>query len=219
LERNIYLPQPNYVVLAHGKPIDVLKIEEVEIAAGLHRLYWKTLSSPNGSATFDDGIATFERRDGGTNVVFVGKQRFTLPPVLQMLDEALPAATRAGLVTDAYRRFFDGTVANLEALVEGRDIFIGKRADEDSDTVDPIYRSAGRLAQKLQAAATGLLLPKRSRAAVQAPVDTDEDGFAHFGGSTAPTSAPPAEPQESAWTVLLLGYLSAVLRDASLRRR
>ena len=60
-ERNIYLPQPNYLVLYQGKPIDVSKLEVVEYAADRHRLYWKTIGSENGSATYDDGIATFER--------------------------------------------------------------------------------------------------------------------------------------------------------------
>ena len=60
-ERNIYLPQPNYLVLYQGKPIDVSKLEVVEYGADRHRLYWKTVLSENGSAAYDDGIATFER--------------------------------------------------------------------------------------------------------------------------------------------------------------
>ena len=63
-ERNIYLPQPNYLVLYQGKPIDVSKLEVVEYEADRHRLYWKTVLSENGSATYDDGIATFERDHG-----------------------------------------------------------------------------------------------------------------------------------------------------------
>ena len=43
-ERNIYLPQPNYLVLYQGKPIDVSKLEVVEYAAERHRLYWKTIA-------------------------------------------------------------------------------------------------------------------------------------------------------------------------------
>src|SRR5262249_8201064 len=46
-ERNIYLPQPNYLVLYEGKPIDVSKLEVVEYGNGRHRLYWKTLLSEN----------------------------------------------------------------------------------------------------------------------------------------------------------------------------
>src|SRR6201999_4346249 len=53
-ERNIYLPQPNYLVLYQGKPIDVSKLEVVEYGADRHRLYWKTIKSENGSATYDD---------------------------------------------------------------------------------------------------------------------------------------------------------------------
>ncbi len=61
-ERNIYLPQPNYLVLYQGKPIDVSKLEVVEYSTDRHRLFWKTIASENGSATHDDGIATFELR-------------------------------------------------------------------------------------------------------------------------------------------------------------
>ena len=71
-ERNIYLPQPNYLVLYQGKPIDVSKLEVVEYAADRHRLYWKTVLSENGSATYDDGIATFERTSDGTRVTITG---------------------------------------------------------------------------------------------------------------------------------------------------
>ena len=42
-ERNIYLPQPNYLALYQGKPIDVSKLEVVEYEADRHRLYWKTI--------------------------------------------------------------------------------------------------------------------------------------------------------------------------------
>ena len=43
-ERNIYLPQPNYLVLYQGKPIDVSKLEVVEYDTGRHRLFWKTVA-------------------------------------------------------------------------------------------------------------------------------------------------------------------------------
>ncbi|HET7882913.1 MAG TPA: DUF362 domain-containing protein, partial [Acetobacteraceae bacterium] len=48
-ERNIYLPQPNYLVLYQGKPIDVSKLEVVDYADDRHRLYWKTMLSENAS--------------------------------------------------------------------------------------------------------------------------------------------------------------------------
>ena len=85
-ERNIYLPQPNYLVLYQGKPIDVSKLEVVEFAAERHRLFWKTIGSQNGSATYDDGIATFERTAEGTLVTIVGRQQFTLPMFWQVFD-------------------------------------------------------------------------------------------------------------------------------------
>ena len=73
-ERNIYLPQPNYLVLYQGKPIDVSKLEVVEYRADRHRLYWKTVGSENNSAIYDDGIATFERSGEGTCITIVSRQ-------------------------------------------------------------------------------------------------------------------------------------------------
>ena len=81
-ERNIYLPQPNYLVLYQGKPIDVSKLEVVEYAADRHRLYWKTVLSENGSATYDDGIATFERTSDGHAGHHHGKAAVHLADVL-----------------------------------------------------------------------------------------------------------------------------------------
>ena len=129
-ERNIYLPQPNYLVLYQGKPIDVSKLEVVEYEAGRHRLYWKTVLSENGSATYDDGIATFERTSDGTRVTITGRQQFALPTFWQVFDPDIVPGLKARLVTHAYQTFFDRTIANFEALVEGRDIRIGRPVDE-----------------------------------------------------------------------------------------
>ena len=125
-ERNLYLPQPNYLVLSGGKPIDVGKIEVVEYREGSHRLYWKTIASENGSATFDDGIISFDRSSRGTAVTIFGRQLFVLPPLWQAIDLVLDPEVRGKLVTDAYSTFFDRTLSNLEALAEGRDIRIGR---------------------------------------------------------------------------------------------
>jgi hypothetical protein len=58
-ERNLYLPQPNYLAIWGGEPIDVCKIELVQRSADEHRLLWRTVNSLNGSATWDDGSLTF----------------------------------------------------------------------------------------------------------------------------------------------------------------
>ena len=117
-ERNIYLPQPNYLVIYQGKPIDVSKLEVVEYGADRHRLYWKTMAARTDSATYDDGIATFERTPEGTRITIVGRQLFTLPLFWQVFDLNLVPDIKSALVTHAYRTFFDRTLANFEALVE-----------------------------------------------------------------------------------------------------
>ena len=131
-ERNIYLPQPNYLVLYQGKTIDVSKLEVVEYGANCHRLYWKTVLSENGSAACDDGIATFDRTIEGTRVTITGRQQFAIPPFFQVFDPDFVPGLKAKLVTHAYQTFFDRTIANFEALVEGRDIRIGRPVDEPS---------------------------------------------------------------------------------------
>lgn len=130
LERNLYLPQPNYLVLYGGAPIDVTKIEVAERSTERHRLYWKTLFSTNGSASADDGVVTFARDGDGTVVSIVGRQGFTLPAFWRLFDISLIPALDTALTTHAYTTFFDRTLANFEALTEGRDIAIGRAVEE-----------------------------------------------------------------------------------------
>jgi hypothetical protein len=192
-ERNIYLPQPNYLVLYHGKPIDVRKLEVVEYGANRNRLYWKTIGSDNGSATYDDGIATFERSAAGTRITVTGRQLFALPLFWQVFDLNLVPELKSILVTHAYQVFFDRTVANFEALVEGRDIKIGRPVDEPTlppmEQLMPFLQKIGEIGMPM--------LQRLTRAAETiAAVDQqhmDEDGFVHVtpatpGDSTAPGS-------------------------------
>ena len=44
-ERNLYLPQPNYLVLAGGDPIDVTKLEHVQYGAARQRMSWRTIKN------------------------------------------------------------------------------------------------------------------------------------------------------------------------------
>lgn len=125
-ERNLYLPQPNYLAAWGGQPIDVCKIELVERRPDLHRLWWRTVSSPNGSAAYDDGSLTFERTPGGVLVTVRGRQQFALPPAWAGVDLDLWPELRDPLLEDAYRRFFTTTFDNLEACFEGREFRIGR---------------------------------------------------------------------------------------------
>lgn len=171
-ERNLYLPQPNYLVLAGGLPIDVTKIETVRYEADTHSLYWKTLHSENGSAQADDGIARFSRTKGGTRIEIIGRQLFTLPPFWTLFDVALLPTLETALTTNAYRTFFARTLVNFEALAEGRSVAIG------SDT--PGAPAGARLeatAARLLEGAEPLLA--RFRPAAGARRVADADGFVH----------------------------------------
>ncbi len=179
-ERNIYLPQPNYIVLYQGKPIDVSKLEVVEYEDHRQRLYWKTIASENASATYDDGIATFECDHDGTRVTITGRQQFALPLFWQVFDLDLVPDLKAALVTHAYQTFFDRTLANFEALVEGRDIRIGKPTDEPSplpvEQLMPLLQKIGEMAMPLvqNLVRTAQLSPAEPRRSI------DADGFTHI---------------------------------------
>jgi uncharacterized protein (DUF362 family) len=172
-ERNIYLPQPNYMVLYEGKPIDVSKLEVVNYAPDRHRLYWKTIFSDNGSALHDDGIASFERVAGGTRVTIMGRQQFALPPFWQVFDLDLMPELKSVLVTHAYRIFFDRTMANFEALVEGRDVRLGRSIDQ------PVPRPIEQLMPLLKQV-WDVIAPLLRRTPEPMSGHLDADGFMHF---------------------------------------
>ncbi|MEJ0015126.1 MAG: DUF362 domain-containing protein [Acetobacteraceae bacterium] len=211
-ERNLYLPQPNYLVLYQGKPIDVSKLEVVEYGAGRHRLYWKTMLSENGSATYDDGIATFERAGEGTRVTITGRQRFTLPPFWQAIDLDLVPALKARLVTHAYQTFFDRTLANFEALVEGRDIRIGRPVDEPAP---PPIEQFMPLVEWLGEALLPLL-QGMGRSPPAPGGERDADGFVHI--TPAQQAAPDAEGLGAGIARFVEDFIRAGQRDLNLSR-
>ena len=215
-ERNLYLPQPNYLVLSGGEPIDVSKLEVVEYVDGRHTLFWKTIGSDNGSAEYDDGMAIFERVPDGTAVTIFGRQQFVLPPLWRSIDHALNADLKDHLVTDAYVTFFDRTLANLEALAEGRDIRIGRPwggADEEPPPSAALEALAEEALDWLGRMDDLGKRPTSAPARGTAP-QVDSDGFVHF-------TAPPRQRSDASvpssiakdvvefWT----GLLEAGLRD------
>jgi len=175
LERNLYLPQPNYLVLFGGKPIDVTKIEVVRRGTDAHELYWQTLFSSNDTARADDGIVRFTPTAQGTAVEIIGQQDFTLPPFWQLFDVALIPALETALVTHAYQTFFDRTRANFEALAEGRSIAIGR------DGAPATAQTLETLAARVTEAAEPWLA--RLRPAAAATARADADGYVHGGGA------------------------------------
>jgi hypothetical protein len=157
----------------------VSKLEVVDYTADRHRLYWKTVLSENGSATYDDGIATFERTSDGTCVTIRGRQQFTLPMFWQVFDPDIVPGLKARLVTHAYQTFFDRTIANLEALVEGRDIRIGRPVDEPAaPPVEQLCRCFNKSARSRSAPAA----IRRQKRWHNGRCDhrIDSDGFVHI---------------------------------------
>lgn len=211
-ERNIYLPQPNYIVLYQGKPIDVSKLEVVEYAPDRHRLYWKTIASENDSATYDDGVATFARDNNGTRVTIIGRQQFTLPLFWQVFDLDLVPEIKSVLVTHAYQTFFDRTLANFEALVEGRDIRLGKPTDDPTPLP---FEQLMPLLQKLGEAAMPLVqkIMQRARPDTSEPQQwVDADGFTHVSPTTSEQASDP-ERWLSELTRFFDGFRQAAKRD------
>lgn len=225
-ERNLYLPQPNYLVLYGGQPIDVSKIEICDYAPTRHRMYWKTIKSENGSASYDDGVVSFLRSERGTRVRILGKQQFTLPPFWQAVNLDLFPALKRTLVDHAYRTFFERTIANLEALVEGRDIRLGRPwyAPRDCFDTEPLpAETLERLAMDLGERLASLLAVgggDESASRAQVPVSVDAHGFRHFVGApvaergVAPLGPALATAADSLGE-LLRGLAEAVARDGA----
>ena len=184
-ERNLYLPQPNYLAIWGGEPIDVCKIELVERADTEQRLLWRTIDSLNGSARWDDGSLTFtDLGTEGTRVTVRGRQLFTLPPAWSGIDLDLVPELKTPLVEDAYRRFFTATFDNLEACFEGRPFRIGRPAPTGDEplAIESLHQLLGVAQSWLDersAERTSLFgEPKREE-----PDEVDLHGFSHFGGA------------------------------------
>lgn len=174
-ERNLYLPQPNYLAVWGGHVIDVCKVELVERDADRHRLLWRTVLSPNGSAEADDGILTFARTRRGVRVSVLGRQRFALPPAWAAVDLDAWPEVRDPLLREAYRRFFTATFDNLEACYEGREFRVGRPAPGPDET---LLTAAVEL---IVAAAREWLAERAPRPGARAVV-VDDDGFTHVRG-------------------------------------
>lgn len=208
VERNLYLPQPNYTAFFGAKEIDVSKIESVHYSTARQRMFWKTIKSENGSALADDGIVTFEAIGPTcTRVSVYGRQQFALPPILEAARlDRFPELERC-LIDHAYDTFFSRTFANFEALLEGRDVAIGVAVPDlmspDSSQRRPIEalaeagaRLLEALAPLLQAGVRGTQADSSSTHAGSEAEPTltpggsavvDEHGFSHFSASSSAT--------------------------------
>jgi len=134
LERTAYLPQPNTYILFNGDNIDVTKIEWIEYGKGHHKIIWRTILSDNNSATYDNGVVTFERLDGQTRIRTMVHQNFANPPALSWLQLNYYPGLRRLFMTRAYRRFFGRTIDNYCSVAEGKYEPIGRPWLTDEDT-------------------------------------------------------------------------------------
>ncbi len=127
VERDIYLPQPNWIALFGGDFIDVTKLELIRRTKDEHAIFWRTIESLNRSARFDDGIVRFGRMgDEAVSITIAARQDFSLPLILQVLDLDLLPHVKNPLISDAYLTYMGRTIANYEAAFQGRDVRTGR---------------------------------------------------------------------------------------------
>jgi hypothetical protein len=184
-ERNLYLPQPNWLAFSGGAFIDVCKQEVIHYGDEWRRISWRTVHSPNGSAVHDDGTVTFERVGPmQTRVRVCGLQEFTLPPFWTSLEPWLVPAVKDALVEESYRRFFTATLDNVEACYEGREFRVGREPDasDDQPPEERLRQTWDLLTELLPARPFERLFRRAWSAAAPQPDEVDVDGFRHFTG-------------------------------------
>jgi len=222
-ERNLYLQQPNWMVLFGGEVIDVEKIQHIRYERGRRAIHWRTVASPNGSAHVDDGCVSFTRTaEGQTRVHVFARQQFTLPLAFKAFDIDLAPGLRDPIIESAYTTFFTGTMANLQAAYEGRDFRIGHEPQADSPR-----RALPRFLATAAAALAELLRQRHAVADVgdiaawlfgtgsllaaapagPAPPATDAAGFRHFAPTPAANDMPGRDDQ-------FVAGIAALARDA-----
>lgn len=189
-ERNLYLPQPNWVGIFGGEPIDVEKVERITWEPDRQTIHWRTLHSPNGSADSDDGLVSFIRTPlDEVEVRIFARQRFRLPSAVASLRVERWPAVHGELAADAYARYFDGTLANLRAAYEGRPFRIGRdpAAAGDPSELRAIVSGAVVLVSRILGWAPPAGMDEPSAASGPTPpLMVDELGFAHFPGASVP---------------------------------
>jgi uncharacterized protein (DUF362 family) len=204
-ERNIYLPQPNWMALFGGKMIDVGKIEFIRYERDRHRIFWRMIKSSNDSAQFDDGIVTFAREKKQTRVTIIGRQKFTLPLIWQLGNIDLAPRIKDPLVVQAYTNYFNGTISNFISQYQGREYHAGQAwqvdgSDEDVPGLQGILRAFGLGDTRLEKCFTGFARLVPSKDAAIGLVDShveDENGFRHFPGNLANNGLPSRAPFSS----------------------
>ncbi|MEZ4702601.1 MAG: DUF362 domain-containing protein [Rhodothermales bacterium] len=187
-ERNIYLPQPNWMVLFGGEEIDVGKIEVVRYETDRRRIFWRAVASANHSAEFDDGLVAFSRYGSDVEVLIVARQKFALPLFWQALNMDYLPAIKDRMVSDAYIAFFSRTVANYEAAYEGRDTRAGRVvAPADEEDARPL--AVEQLDELLAMLMSVLKRAVQPGATPPAAGVVDEQGYRHVAGTAGGTAS------------------------------
>jgi len=222
-ERNLYLPQPNYLALYQGDIIDVSKIERLHYTNDRQQMSWKTIKSENESARFDDGSVTFSRLDNGeTRITVFGRQEFVLPPFWQAVDLDRFPEIKDALVSDAYTTFFTRTMANFEAVYEGREVRIGHpwnpeqgEAESESDLAELLMKYYERIQNALEPymeEITSFIANLKSGQPV-ARGQVDSDGFTHVSPGVNSNTVQVSNTSESE----TIGKVLNIVRDESLK--
>jgi uncharacterized protein (DUF362 family) len=225
-ERNMYLPQPNWMAFFGQPCIDACKLEHISYGPDRQRMAWRTIKSPNGSAQFDDGLVNFTRTaEGRTEVQIVARQRFTLPLLWQAINVDLFPSIKDILVTHAYENYFLGTLRNFQAQYDQRAYRIGQPwpatdPQEGASGMETLLSLIGltpadveKFAHVIRGVRGGA--PAGNLAAA-APV-VDEQGFRHFPGrGSTGASADPVRSALGEGRSFLAGLAEAVRKDLGL---
>jgi uncharacterized protein (DUF362 family) len=201
-ERNIYLAQPNYTAPSGGEPIDVSKLEYILYTDHEQKIWWRTVKSENNSARFDDGTVTFTRTAANeTAISVVGRQEFALPVLWQLLKLDLNPALKNYLVADAYKTFFNRTIANMTAEFEGREYRVGQPWSAAEASPEPasakFATSVGELSDKARIEIDRITSKLSLRSKTVTPTYVDAAGFSHFTPPANTTD--PAADTVAAW--------------------
>lgn len=224
-ERNLYLQQPNWMVLFGGELIDVEKLEFINYKKDCQTISWRTVGSPNDSARYDDGSVSFIRTGAGqTTVRIFARQQFALPLFFRLFDVDMAPGIRDPIIESAYMTFFAGTIANLQAAYEGRDFRIGQDAGEAGIPEQEGIRELPRYLATAAAAAAELLRHRGDVVnfgqwlfganiapnAASSLKHADRDGFRHFGPTPGGTRYMGGRSDEQA----IVAGMAALMRDA-----
>lgn len=209
-ERDIYLPQPNWMVLFGGKHIDVDKIELIKYEDEQQQNFWRTLSSANQSADYDDGMLTFAKDPGGVRIEIIARQKFELPLFWQVVNLDYVPVIKERVVSDAYNLFFSRTIANFEAAYEGRSPYVGKTLTPlDNETLPYELDHLKGLFSMLVNFFKNWTNQDNTLAGF-AETNADENGFRHFTVATTTNHVNEVIPQ------FFKELLTAVTKDIQL---